>query len=154
MSDIRIREASAADIPAMLQLYAQPGYDDGENLPLAEAQNLFQKAATYPFYKFFVAVDGCRVVGTYAILVMDNIGHCGTPSALVESVVVDPAVQGRGIGLSMMDHAMTIAQEKGCYKLALSSSVKRDRAHAFYEKLGYRRYGYSFGVDLHPVSTL
>lgn len=153
MNNVLIREASVADIPAMLQLYAQPGYDDGETLPFADAQKLFEKTAAYPFYKFFVALEGGAVAGTYAILVMDNIGHCGAPSALVESVVVDPSIQGRGIGQAMMDHAMTIAKEKGCYKLSLSSSVKRDRAHAFYEKLGYRRYGYSFGVDLHPVSA-
>lgn len=151
MSDILIREASSADIPAMLAMYAQPGYDDGETLPVADAQRLFERAATYPFYKFFVAVEDDVVIGTYAILVMDNIGHLGTPSALVESVAVDPSLQGRGVGQTMMDHAMRVAGEKGCYKLALSSSLKRVRAHAFYGKLGYRRYGYSFGVDLHQA---
>ncbi len=153
MSNILIREASVADIPAMLQLYAQPGYDDGDTLSFADAQGLFEKTAMYPYYKFFVAMDDGLVVGTYAILVMDNLGHRGTPSALVESVAVDPALQGRGVGQAMMDHAMSIAGMKGCYKLALSSSLKRVRAHAFYEKLGFRRYGYSFGVDLNPVNT-
>ncbi len=153
MSALVIRQAVEADIPAMLQLYAQPGYDDGRMLPIADAKRQFEKAAQYPFYKFFVAVHGEAVVGTYAILVMDNIGHMGTPSALVESVAVDPTVQGRGIGQAMMDHAMQIAMEWGCYKLALSSSIKRTRAHAFYEKLGYRRYGYSFGVDLQPAAA-
>jgi ribosomal protein S18 acetylase RimI-like enzyme len=122
-------------------------------LPIADAERQFEKAAQYPFYKFFVAVDGEAVVGTYAILVMDNIGHMGTPSALVESVAVDPTLQGRGIGQAMMDHAMQIAMERGCYKLALSSSIKRTRAHAFYENLGYRRYGYSFGVDLQHAAA-
>lgn len=153
MSAIVIREAVATDIPAMLQLYAQPGYDDGQMLPVADARRQFEKAAQYPFYKFFVAIDDVAIVGTYAILVMDNIGHMGTPSALVESVAVDPLAQGRGIGQVMMDHAMQIAMERGCYKLALSSSIKRVRAHAFYEKLGYRRYGYSFGVDLQQAAA-
>jgi GNAT superfamily N-acetyltransferase len=153
VSAIVIREAVATDIPAMLQLYAQPGYDDGQMLPVADARRQFEKAAQYPFYKFFVAIDDVAIVGTYAILVMDNIGHMGTPSALVESVAVDPLAQGRGIGQAMMDHAMQIARERGCYKLALSSSIKRVRAHAFYEKLGYRRYGYSFGVDLQQAAA-
>ena len=153
MSAIVIREAVATDIPAMLQLYAQPGYDDGQMLPVADARRQFEKAAQYPFYKFFVAIDDVAIVGTYAILVMDNIGHMGTPSALVESVAVDPLAQGRGIGQAMMGHAMQIAMERGCYKLALSSSIKRVRAHAFYEKLGYRRYGYSFGVDLQQAAA-
>jgi ribosomal protein S18 acetylase RimI-like enzyme len=148
MIGLVIREATNADLSAMLSLYAQPGYDDGEKLALDEAERLFRKAATYPFYKFFVAVSEDTIIGTYSILVMDNIGHVGTPSAVVESVAVDPRRQGGGVGKAMMDHAMSIARDKGCYKLALSSSLKRVRAHAFYEKLGYRRYGYSFGVDL------
>lgn len=148
MTGLSIREAMVADLPAMLSLYAQPGYDDGKKLSLEEAERLLRKSEQYPFYKFFVAVDQDSVVGTYAILVMDNIGHVGTPSAVVESVAVDPSRQGGGVGKAMMDHAMMIARDRGCYKLALSSSVKRVRAHAFYEKLGYHRYGYSFGVDL------
>ena len=98
--------------------------------------------------RVWVAMEDEVVVGAYAILIMDNIGHLGRPSALVESVAVVPSLQGKGVGQAMMDHAMSIAREKGCYKLTLSSSLKRVRAHAFYEKLGYRRYGYSFGVDL------
>ncbi len=154
MTHLFIREASEADLPAMLVLYAQPGYDDGQTLSLPDARRVFEKAANYPFYKFFVAIQDECIVGTYAILAIDNIGHLGAPSALVESVVVDPSLQGRGVGQAMMDHAMLIAREKGCYKLALSSNLKRVRAHAFYEKLGYRRYGYSFGIDLHQVSAL
>lgn len=148
MKALLIREAVKEDLPGMFALYVQPGYDDGASLPIEDARRILEKAASYPFYKFFVAEHQGVVVGTYAILVMENIGHCGAPSAVVESVAVDPSQQGRGIGQRMMDHAMSIARERGCYKLALSSSVKRVRAHAFYEKLGYRRYGYSFGVDL------
>jgi GNAT superfamily N-acetyltransferase len=45
-------------------------------------------------------------------------------------------------------HALAEARERGCYKLALSANMKRDRAHAFYEALGFRRHGYSFLVEL------
>ncbi|MFN3889255.1 MAG: GNAT family N-acetyltransferase [Beijerinckiaceae bacterium] len=149
MSALHIREAMREDLPSMLQLYAQPNYDDGAVLPLDDARRLFDEVASYPFYKFFVALQDEVVVGTYAILVMVNIGHLGAPSAVVESVAVDPEWQGGGVGRAMMDHAMEIARQHGCYKVALSSSVKRTRAHAFYENLGYRRYGYCFGVDLY-----
>ena len=48
----------------------------------------------------------------------------------------------------MMQHAMDQSRALGCYKLALSSNVKRELAHAFYDKLGFVRHGYSFIVDL------
>ena len=31
--------------------------------------------------------------------------------------------------------------------------AKRERAHAFYEQLGYERYGYCFRLDLAPVTS-
>ena len=46
----------------------------------------------------------------------------------------------------MMRFALDRCRAKGCYKLALSSNAKRERAHAFYESLGFERHGYSFRV--------
>lgn len=40
-----------------------------------------------------------------------------------------------------------LAHKKGCYKAALSSNLKRERAHAFYESLGFERHGYSFRIS-------
>ncbi|MCP4230637.1 MAG: GNAT family N-acetyltransferase, partial [bacterium] len=48
----------------------------------------------------------------------------------------------------MMDFALQRAQEAGCYKLALSTNVKRDEAHRFYENLGYKRHGYSYLIEI------
>ena len=47
----------------------------------------------------------------------------------------------------MMHEAARLAEARGCYKLALSSNVDAKPAHAFYESLGFERYGYSFRLD-------
>ncbi|MEY2340521.1 N-acetyltransferase family protein [Acidithiobacillus sp. IBUN Pt1247-S3] len=145
---MQIRPAQTDDLPAILQLYAQPGMDDGSVLELAEAEEIIARIAHYPNYRIFVAVDHDTVIGSYALLIMDNLAHRGTPSAIVEDVVVDPQRQGLGIGKQMMAHAMEMAREAGCYKLMLSSNAKREAAHAFYESIGFSRHGYSFRVDL------
>jgi ribosomal protein S18 acetylase RimI-like enzyme len=149
--NVQIREATALDLPAVLALYAQPDMDRGAVLSLAEAQTLFAEFARYPSYRLFVALDDSAhttVVGSYALLVMHNLAHRGTPSAIAEDVVVAQACQGRGIGRQMMAHAMAQACKAGCYKLALSSNRKRTAAHAFYESLGYEQHGMSFLIDL------
>ena len=151
MSDtaaVQIREATAADIPGVLAVYAQPELDDGKVLPVAEAVALHQRFARYPDYTLYVALEGSEVVGSFALLVMDNLGHLGAPSGIVEDVVVAPRRQASGIGQAMMRFALDRCREKRCYKLVLSSNAKRERAHAFYEKLGFVRHGYSFRVDL------
>ena len=73
--------------------------------------------------------------------------------ALVEDVAVHPDAQGRGVGRALMDEAMRIARDAGCYKLALSSNSKRSKAHAFYESLGYERHGVSFVAVPEEVAT-
>ncbi len=149
MSDtLTIRQAGAADLPGVLALYAQPALDNGNVLPLAEAEAILARFARYPDYALYVAEEGGAIVGTFALLVMDNLGHLGTPSAIIEDVAVTPERQGAGLGQAMMRRALDIAREKGCYKATLSSNLKRERAHAFYDQLGFERHGYSFRTGL------
>jgi GNAT superfamily N-acetyltransferase len=134
----------------VLRLYAQPDFDNGRTLPLDEARQLLARFARYPDYTLYVAEQAGRIVGSFALLIMDNIGHLGTPSAIVEDVVVAPEMQSAGVGRVMMEFARRQSAVKGCYKLVLSSNARRERAHAFYESLGFTRHGYSFRLDL-PV---
>jgi len=143
-ASVSCREASKGDIPAVLRLYAQPDIDNGEVLPLSEAEHLFERIARYPDYKIYVALCEGEIVGSFALMIMDNLGHMGAPSAVIEDVVVDPEWQGRGVGKIMMKYALQTCGEKGCYKAVLSSNLKRERAHAFYESLGFERHGYSY----------
>jgi len=147
MSDsLSFRAASKADLPDVLRLYAQPDLDDGQMLSVADAERIFERMSQYPNYKLYVAVAAKRVVGTFALLIMDNLAHLGTPSAVIEDVAIDPALQGRGIGREMMRYALDLAGANGCYKATLSSNLKRGRAHSFYESLGFERHGYSFRI--------
>jgi GNAT superfamily N-acetyltransferase len=145
---VTLRQATAADLPHVLALYAQPGLDNGKVLAVDQAETIFAQFAHYPHYRLFLALDGPTVVGSYALLVMHNLAHCGTPSAIAEDVVVLHERQGQGIGRQMMAHAVAQAREAGCYKLALSSNHKRKEAHAFYTALGFAQHGLSFVIDL------
>ncbi|MEM9503464.1 MAG: GNAT family N-acetyltransferase [Cyanobacteria bacterium P01_E01_bin.43] len=145
---LQMRVADVADLPAVLRLYQQPDLDQGQALSLAAATQLFEKIQQYPSYRLVVAELSEQIVGTLMLLVMDNLLHRGTPTAIVEAVAVDPQCQGQGIGRQMMQWAMAEAHRAGCYKLVLSSNQRRDRAHAFYESLGFTRHGYSFCVAL------
>ena len=148
-----IREAESSDLPGVLALYAQPDLDDGAVLPLHDAERIFARFARYPDYTLYVAEQDGRIVGSFALLIMDNLGHLGAPSAIVEDVVVGPVQQGRGIGRAMMRFAIARCRDKHCYKLMLSSNARRARAHAFYEQLGFERHGYSFRIALEEVTA-
>ena len=143
-----IREAVTADIPAILSLYAEPDMDDGKIMGFEAAREIFRKFSSYPNYRLFVASVRDRVVGTYALIILDNLAHMGAPSALVEDVVVESKWRRKGVGRAMINHAISLCREANCYKLALSSNLIREPAHRFYEALGFAQHGISFVVSL------
>jgi GNAT superfamily N-acetyltransferase len=146
--DLTIRPATRGEVADVLALYAQPDLDR-ETLALDQAQALFDRIQSYPDYDVMLAeARGGAVVGTYLLLIMDKLGHQGAPAAVVDDVVVAADRQGQGIGTAMMHDAMARARGRGCYKLTLSSNLKRERAHRFYEKLGFTQHGVSFEVAL------
>ncbi|MEM7770959.1 MAG: GNAT family N-acetyltransferase [Cyanobacteria bacterium P01_E01_bin.6] len=146
--DIQIREATRRDLTGILALYSQPELDNGSVLSMEYAEHIFEQILTYPNYRLYISIYGSLIVGTFALLIMDNLIHGGSPSGIVEAVAVDPEFQNQGVGRAMMQFAMDRCREFGCYKLALSANVTRDRAHGFYESLGFQQHGYSFVADL------
>jgi len=143
-----IREANAEDLQSLLRVYRESGLDPDGNLSLSEGAAILERIKQYPYYKVFVAATDGQIVGTFAVLIMDNLAHKGTRSGLVEAVGVLPSFQGKGIGKEMMQFAMNRCKEHGCYKMALSSNEARTDAHKFYESLGFTRHGFSYRVEL------
>lgn len=144
---MEIRPARREDLAAILALYADLE-TDGQVLDLPAAESIFARMQQYPNYTVYVAVAEGQIVGSFELLIMDNLAHVGAPSGIVEDVVVHPAWRGQGIGKQMMAFALQQCRQAGCYKLALSSNRKRAAAHRFYEALGFEKHGYSFVASL------
>src|SRR6202047_2799862 len=94
-SGIRLRPSVAEVLAAGLDLSAPPDFDAGRVLPLDEAACLFARFARFPDYTLYVADCDGRIVGSFALLVIGTLGHCGAPSAIVEDVVVAAQSQGK-----------------------------------------------------------
>jgi GNAT superfamily N-acetyltransferase len=146
-SQIVIREATEQDLPAILHAYSAAGIDGGQSFTVEEAREHFGRFRDYPNYRVLVALEGGSFAGTYALLILDNLAKRGARTGIVEDVAVLPECQGHGIGRAMIEHARAECRAAGCYKLALSSNLKRDGAHQFYDALGFERHGYSFVIQ-------
>jgi GNAT superfamily N-acetyltransferase len=147
-AEIEIRQVTEADLPHLLNLYAQLNVNLGGVVSLDQAKSIFTRINSYPDYKVYVAVTNGEIVGTFELLIMDNLAHLGAKSGVLEDVVVHQDWQGQGIGKRMLEFAMARCREAGCYKMALSSNLQREAAHRFYDSLGFERHGYSFRVFL------
>jgi GNAT superfamily N-acetyltransferase len=149
---VTVREAGEAELPAVLALYAQPDFN-GTALDVEPAKEILARFSHYPDYRLYVAEAGDTVVGTFTLLVIDNLTRRGRRSAVIEAVVVAADRQGQGIGRAMLAEALAIARAKGAYKAALSSGFKDGGAHAFYDSLGFERHGVSFRLDLPEAAS-
>lgn len=144
MVDVHIREATSNDAPAIIDLYRSAGIESQSSFTATEASEHFAVFRRYPNYRVFVAVRGQEIVGTYELLIMDNLAKRGQRSGVVEDVAVSPRHQGLGVGRALMLHAREQCRNAGCYKFVLSSGLGRPDAHAFYESIGLERHGFSF----------
>jgi GNAT superfamily N-acetyltransferase len=141
MFDIRI--ANREDLPILIQLYAEM---DGETpLPSDRAEKVFDEISQIPNYHIYLVFQHQQPVGTFTLLYVPTMMHRGYHKfAVLDSVTVIPQVRGQGIGRQMVKAAMQMSAEAGCYKLMLSSNIRRDRAHKFYQELGFEQHGWSF----------
>ncbi|MCV2352793.1 GNAT family N-acetyltransferase [Paucibacter sp. B2R-40] len=145
---LTIRDAQIGDLPALLALYQSSGLDGPGNPDLARLEQAWQQIQALPSARVRLAETDERPVGTLTLFVLPMLSHQGTPSAVVESVGVAADLQGQGVGRALMQDAIDLAAAAGCYKLALSSNLRRTEAHAFYEKLGFEQHGKSFLIEL------
>ncbi|WP_084639864.1 GNAT family N-acetyltransferase [Kaistia adipata] len=150
MDALSIRKATEADLPDLLRLYGQPDFNNGRVTTLDAARATLARMATYPDFAAYCAEFDGAIVGSFSLMIIDNLAHWGMASALVENVVVASGHQGEGIGRAMIRAAFRLAEEKGAYKVALSSNVRSTRAHEFYESLGFEKYGFSFRLEPVP----
>ena len=89
-TELVMRPAVAADLRQVLDLYAQPDFDAGNVLPLETARQLLDRFDDYPDYTLYVAERGGDIVGSFALLVMHNLGHLGAPSAILDRMSWSP----------------------------------------------------------------
>lgn len=134
-----IREATEKDIPRVLEMYRQLSFEPEkyQPAPLNDCLKVFRRMSEYPNYHLLVAEEGGVVVGTTVLAVLPGFAHGTLPFAVVEYVVVDGNYRSKGIGNLMMESVKSLAKEAGCYKIMLTSDLRRERAHKFYKSVGF-----------------
>ena len=111
-------------------------------------QRAFADVLADPRQRLLVAERGGAVVGSVTLIVVPNLTHDGKPYGIIENVVVREDARRGGIGAALMRAAIAAAREAGCYKVALTSNLRRTDAHSFYEWLGFVTTQRAFRLDL------
>jgi GNAT superfamily N-acetyltransferase len=127
-----LRDARPADLPALQKLLDQLGYKVAD----AEVGRRLDRVCAAAGHRVIVAEAGGEVVGLLHVFERPALEKpC---EAIVQSLVVDQAWRGRGVGEALMRKAEAWAADRGLSSTALYTRTERERARAFYERLGYR----------------
>lgn len=138
---MRLREATRADLPAIVALLA----DD----PLGSARETvadplpggyveaFEAIASDPAHVLLVAEREDRVIGCLQLTVVPGLSYVGMARAQIEGVRVVRDARNRGVGEALVRRAIEIARARGCGMIQLTSSRSRADAQRFYVRLGF-----------------
>lgn len=150
LSRLTVRQATLDDAEILMTLLSE--MDDeptrAATLDAAGVRLIMDQMMAYPSFRAFLVFADEIAVGTFSLLAFCSLTHEGTRQAVLDAVVISRACRGQGIGSVMLDHAVRIAGEAGCYKIALSSNLKRMDAHRFYENFGFTQHGISLAVPV------
>jgi len=132
-STLTIRAPQPKDYARMAELAAQLGYAS-EAGQIAKRVSCMESSRDHA--AFVAELPGGEIAGWIGTFVY----RCLEADARAEisGLVVDGTLRSQGIGRRLLDRAERWARENGCAAIGLRSNVIRDRAHAFYERLGYR----------------
>jgi GNAT superfamily N-acetyltransferase len=140
--NVVIRLAREADLPAIVALFADDEHPGGAAPAYAAAGPGHAAALAEierdPNNRVYVAEWEGAVVGTFQLTFIRQLSYGGCLVAQVESVHVCSRARSHGIGAAMMRFAIAEAQGRGALRVQLTSNVQRERAHQFYERLGFR----------------
>jgi GNAT superfamily N-acetyltransferase len=142
MSDpVHIRPAADDDAEPIARLLGELGYPSTAD----QVRTRFDRVAGDEDYAAYVAVADGAVAGFLGMQRGWAYEH-DQPFARILTLVVDARVRRRGVGAALVDFAKAWARERGAYVLMLTTNVRREEAHRFYESVGFSRTGYRYAV--------
>jgi GNAT superfamily N-acetyltransferase len=128
-----IRFVSKSDAEAVRRLIGQLGYPLTADEVVQRIAMVLQAAD----HRTWVYEDDGAVVGILHAFYRPAFDN--PPEVMVQALVVDASHRSRGVGEALMDVAENWAHKIGSGSVSLYSRADRDRAHLFYERLGYAR---------------
>lgn len=133
---VLIREAVKPDLDRLQELYLH--LHETEKLPeTPELISLWDEIIADENYHILVGEKDGKIVSSVTLVVIKNLTRGMRPYALIENVVTHRDYRKRGFATALMQKAVEIARNSGCYKVMLLTGAKDENTLRFYEKCGF-----------------
>ena len=153
-ADLSFRRAREGDVAAIVKLLAADPLGsqrerDVEPLP-EEYLGAFRSIDGDANQQLILAHQGENIVGVLQLTLIPSLTYQGSWRGQIEGVRVAEAARSGGVGRRLVEHAISLARERGCRMVQLTTDKRRPRAIAFYEKLGFVASHEGMKLRLHP----
>ena len=140
--ELKYRSAQRDDLEDLVSLLSNDPLGrkrEDSKMPLNGAYiSAFEAITRDPNNELLVVELEDSLVGMLQITFIPYLTHIGSWRCLIEGVRVHSDFRGQGFGEQMFNHAIKLAQNKGCHIVQLTSDKQRPEAIKFYEKLGFK----------------
>ncbi len=92
--------------------------------------------------KFLAIYDKNLVMGIISYRIMFNLYL--QEHLVIDDLVIDKKARGIGIGTKLINFVIGLAEEEKIKVIKLDSGIQRDKAHNFYEQLGWEKKCFTF----------
>ena len=141
--DLKIREGKLSDAADLAALICELGYETTS----AEMESRLISILKDPRYKTLVALNDDKICGMLGTVSASSYLHNDLTGRII-ALVVSRESRRRGIGARLIAEAEKNLIQRGITRVTVTARFEREKAHQFYEKLGYARTGFRFAKNL------
>jgi GNAT superfamily N-acetyltransferase len=142
MTNVSVRDAVSSDADALAILCTQLGYPTEPRV----IPSRLQRIASDPQARTLVALVDDEVAALATVHLRYTMNH-EAPIGQLTLLVVDERHRSHGIGRTLVAAAEEWARSRGAKRFVVTTALRRDDAHAFYEKLDFKHTGRRYGKD-------
>lgn len=143
---IQYRTAAPSDAAQLLEYLKAVGGEtdnltfgaDGIPFTVEQEEALLGQLAKSPHSRFFLALDGNRIVGNACV---NGSGNPRFRHRRTLAITVLRDYWGQGIGSGLMEQMIAFSTETGAEQLSLEVRSDNERAKALYRKFGFQTFG-------------
>jgi GNAT superfamily N-acetyltransferase len=134
-----IRNAELEDVARLVELLGYGALEDRTERPseLNRYRAALADIQRTPGNDLLVAEVAGDVVGMCQLVVFRHFQRLGGVCGEIESMHVHPDFRSRGVGTRLLAAAVESARQTGCYRVQLTSNLRRHDAHRFYARHGF-----------------
>ena len=136
MTGVRVREAAAGDLEALLDLYRDMHARNGPAEPAA-LESAWTALLAHPGARVLLLEADGVPASSCVLYVYPNLSRGARPFGLVENVVTRADCRRRGYAERLLSRALALAWEEGCYKVLLLTGRADPSVHLLYGRVGF-----------------